>query len=661
MNTGTQPSRERLMVCISAHPLSERLVNTGKKLAADLKAEWYVVYVETPERLSLETDMENRVKRILHLAEQAGAKVITLPGRTVPEGVIRFARENSITKIIIGKPLRARWQEVVFGSPVDEILHKSGTIDVYIITDSEGPLRRGFPSRWKPHAPWSRYLMSVVLIAVVTLLGVPIHLWIEPTNLVMIYLLAVILAALYLGRGPSILTSILSVLSFDFFFVKPRFSLSVDDTQYILTFLGLFLVGLLVSSLTGVVRDQVEAAQRREVRITALYNFSQQLSSHPDLTGILQTILQQVSGAFEKSVVLQLRVESKLRTAIASPETVLTPQEMVLAEWCCEHAAACGRSSNHLPDAPVRFQPLSVGDIVIGVLCLLPWQSNQFILLEQRQLLEAYANLAALAIERTRLAEQANQARLLAETEKLQAALLNSISHDLRTPLATITGSFSSLLEAETNQDEVTMDPQTRLELIETGMEEAERLNQLVGNLLDMTRLESGALRLNRKESDIEDLIGAALLRFKPGMRKVIVRTSIPATRPVVWVDFVLIQQVLINLLDNSVKYSPAGAEILLEVKIAGNELLVSVNNQGPAIPMDELERVFEKFHPVRQQDHKGGTGLGLSICKGIVEAHQGRIWAENRSESGVRFTFALPLTPANKPDHPAPLIERRD
>jgi two-component system, OmpR family, sensor histidine kinase KdpD len=637
------PTRPRLMVCVSAHPISERLVRTGRRLARELNADWVVVYVETPERLSYSRPHNERLARILRLAEELGARVVGITGRTVPQAVTDYARANHITQIIVGKPLRPRWLEVINGSLVDEIIRLSGAADVYVISDDSGPLNPSLPQTLRPHAPAGRYLLAALMVGLVSILCIPIHFYIQSTNLVMLYLLAVIISALYLGRGPSILASMLSVLAFDFFFTDPKLSFSVYDTQYLLTFLGLFGTGLAISNLAGLVRSQVETSQNRELRTATLYNLSRELTRSSDLNAVLQTVLLHLSQTFERKAVIMLPEKVGLEIRAASPGLSLSSAETEAAEWAYQHAQPAGLGTNTLPETPLRWQPLQTVQGVVGVLGVQPNPLHPLVSMEQRQLLEAYSSLAALAIERASLADQASRARLLQEAEKLQSALLNSISHDLRTPLASVTGALSSLHEAEAEDSEIVMDHATRLELIDTGWEEAERLNRLVGNLLDMSRLEAGAVRLNREDGDIEDIIGAALSRLRNRLRGYHIHTQIPASRPLVWMDSVLIEQVLVNLIDNAAKYSPLDSHIEVGVDQTADQLNVWVADQGRGIPEGDLEHIFEKFFRVQRPDGVSGSGLGLSICKGIVEIHGGTIRAQNRPTGGTQITFSLP------------------
>ncbi len=640
---GPWPAGERILVCISSHPLSERLVRAGRRLADELNGEWFVVYVETPDRMEFSAPHSQRVARSMRLAEQLGASVQMISGPTIPEAVIDFARRHNITKIVAGKPLRSRWQELLSGSVVDEIIRRSGSIDVYVISDQSGPVKSGGLRSLHFHSSFTRYLLGAALVVVITLLCWPVQTFLHPVNLVMPYLAAVVVSAVFLGRGPSMLASVISVLAYDFFFIDPRLSFSVSDTQYLITFFGLLVVGLVISNLAGVVRHQMEVLSQRATQTGRLYALSRELAVSSDLDAVLYQVIGQIGKTFEREAVILLHTQGGLRVRAASPVFQLDENELAVAQWAFDHDQPAGRGTDTLPAARIRYQPLDTVRGVVGVLGVKPGEPDHYLTPEQRQLLDAYAGLAALAIERAQLTEQANQARMAEVSDKLQSALLNSVSHDLRTPLVTITGVLSSLDE-ELQGRTLPMDAEGRRELVQTGLEEAERLNRLVANLLDMSRLESGMLRLNLERCDLEEIIGGALMRLGHKLEGRQVNTSIPDDLPLVLADSVLVEQVLINLLDNACKYSPGGTPIDIQVVNAGGEVRVLLGDRGPGIAEADLGRIFDKFYRANPPERVIGTGLGLSICSGIIEAHGGRIWAQNRPEGGAAILFTLPV-----------------
>ena len=636
---GPWPAGERLMVCISPGALSERLIRTARRLADELKTEWFVIYVETPDQARISQKERDQVARALRLAEELGAETINLPGRSVAETVMDYARSHNITKIIAGKPIHSRWIDFLRGSVVDQLLRMSGSIDIYVISSEAQTPTKKVVEAWRPHRPFIRYMWGVGLVAAATGLNALIAPFISPTNLVVTYLLSVVLAAVFLGRGPAILASVLSVVVFDFFYIPPRGTLAVSDTEYLLTFFGLLAVGLVISYLTSLVRDQAIAAQRREAQTTSLYELGRDLIVTTGLEAVAKTVVTHISQSFSREAAIFLPEDNQLKVFATSPGLTPTDKELAVATWAFEHDQLAGRGTDTLPDATMRCQPLKTTRGMIGVLGIKPTDPDNYLTPDQRRTLDAFANQIALAIESAHLVEQAHQAELLEITDKLQTALLNSISHDLRTPLVTIIGALSSL-----EDNSPALDEEVRHSLIETAREEADRLNRLVGNLLDMTRLEAGAMRLHREACDVQDLIGSMLKQFGSRLESRPVHVNLQDNLPLVPLDFVLMGQVLVNIIDNALKYSPPGSSIEIQAQVISDQLLISVADQGVGIPSEDLTRVFDKFYRVQRPDSVSGTGLGLSISKGIVESHKGSIQAENRHGGGTIITVKLPL-----------------
>jgi two-component system, OmpR family, sensor histidine kinase KdpD len=494
--------------------------------------------------------------------------------------------------------------------------------------------------------PWSQYLQSATLVALATLIGFPLSLLIEATNLVMLYLLAVVIAAVRLGRRPAVLASILSVLAFDFIFVHPFYTFAVSDAEYLLTFAALLIVGMVISTLAAQAREQARAAQQREAQTVALYELSQDLSGVAELKAIAEILERHISQLFGGKIALFLPGDGQLELRLVSENFNLDENEQAVAMWVFQHAQPAGQGSNTLAGANATYLPLKTARNVMGVLGINLSEAINQMAPEQRRLLEAFASQAAQAIERVRLAGEAAQAQLLRETEKLQTILLNSISHDLRTPLTSITGALSSL-----HDDTTFLKESDRIILINTAWEQAKRLNALVGNLLDMSRLEAKAMKIKLEPGDIQDVIGVALSQLAERLEGHPLSLEIPDNLPLVPLDFVLMVQVLVNLLDNALKYSSAEGPLTLRVSISASELIIEVMDRGEGIPEKELVRIFEKFYRVRRANDTGGTGLGLSISKGIVEAHQGRIWAVARPGGGSIFTLTLPLAGELQPE----------
>ena len=645
--TGPWHTAERLLVCISPSPLSERLIRSTRRLADELKAEWMAIYVETPQLAVLSPEKRERIARILQQAEELGAQTSVLGSSgsvsASAQTILEFAQKNNISKIIVGKPLRPRWQDLLRGSMIDDLLRQSGDIDVYVVASTDQPSVPPEENPLKIHSSWTRYLWSIVFVAIATGLGFLIGGRIEPTNLVMLYLLTVVVAAIYLGRGPAILASVLGVMAFDFLFVTPYFTFAVSDTQYIITFIALFFVGIVISQLTARAREQADAAHQREAETAELYALSRDLSIARQLDGILHILIQHVEETFGRSTAILLPENGHLATRLASTDLKLDENEVAVADWVYRHGDPAGRHTNTLPASLFRYLPLKTARGVVGVLGVEgPEPSGPDLTPQQRRLMEAFASQAALAIERVQFAEQARHAQLLQATEKLQTALLNSVSHDLRTPLVSITGALTSLDEQSESLDE-----ENRKSLIVTAREEADRLNRLVGNLLSMTRIDSGAIKLHIEPGDIQDVIGTALDQLGKRIANRKVQVDVPIDFPLVPMDFTLIVQVLVNVLDNAVKYSPEYCAIEVSAELDKDNASVTVADRGEGIPPEDLTRIFDKFYRVQRPESISGTGLGLSISKGIVEAHNGNIQALGREGGGTIIQIELPLKSA--------------
>ncbi len=636
---GPWPAGERVLVCIGPGPLAEKLVRVGRRLAASLDAEWTALLVETPEYRRLPEAERERVGRALRLAEELGAWTEILTGLSPPQEIVSYARAHNVTKIVAGVSLRPWWERLIRGSLVDWIVRHSENMDVYVISTPLGPARpAAIPRPRQPANLWP-HVYAAGIVALVTFFGQFFHGRLEPANLTMLYLLAVVIVALEWGRGPAILAATLGVAAFDFFFVPPRFTMAVSDTQYLLTFVGLLVVGLVISALTSRVQEQVRAAREREAFTAALYALSRDLAAASELREILEAIARHVGSVFSRHVAIFLPEDGGPKVAFHSGDFPLTGNERAVATWVLQHGEPAGRGTETLPAAGARYLPLRTAQGIRGVLGVRPAAPTDSALSpEQQHLLDAFASQTALAIERAQLVAEARRVQVLQETERLQEALLNSISHDLRTPLASITGALSSLVE-----DGRVLDEPTRGELLETAREAAQRLNGLVGDLLDMTRLRGGALRLRREPADIEDLIGAALTQLGGSMDGRAVEVDIAPDLPLVSLDFVLMTRVLANLLENAVKYSAPGNPISVRARVVGQDLEIQVADRGPGVPGSELAGMFEKFQRSGPQVH-ASAGLGLAICKGFVEVHGGAISAENRPGGGLTVSLTIPL-----------------
>jgi two-component system, OmpR family, sensor histidine kinase KdpD len=462
--------------------------------------------------------------------------------------------------------------------------------------------------------------------------------------------LGVVVVAERYGRSPSVLSSFLGVVSFDFFFVPPRFSFAVSDSQYLVTFAVMLLVALVISSMTASTRYQAKIAGHRERRIASLYAMSRELAATRGEENMLGIAVKHVAEVFEAQAVILL---PDATGRIVYPESEGTPQschgsDLSVAQWVFDHGQMAGQGTDTLPGGEMVYIPLNASSGMIGVLALLPLNPARIALPEQQRLLETFTSQIALALERVRLAAEAHNSQLKMETEQLRNTLLSAISHDLRTPLAAIVGASSSLV-----RDEDKLDKHARHELGLTIYDEAIRMAGLANNLLDMARLEAGAVVLNRQWQPLEEVVGGALAGLTARIANHPVTVKLPRDLPLVEIDSLMIERVFANLLENAVKYTPPGTPIEISAATDRNELVVTVSDHGHGIPAGEEERIFEKFHRVASEGNQGGAGLGLTICRAIMEAHGGRIWADNLPAGGAAFHFTLPLTePPSMSEH---------
>jgi two-component system sensor histidine kinase KdpD len=457
----------------------------------------------------------------------------------------------------------------------------------------------------------------------------------------MVYLLGIILVAMRLGYGPSMGAAVLSVLLADFFFVPPYFSLAISDFQHAVTFIVMFVVAFVVSHLTQRIRLQADSAQYRERRTASLYSMSRELAATRavrNLADVAATHVHEVFGA--KIAILLAALDGKLES-VASGDKVFAPdeKEMAVAAWAFSHDKPAGVATDTLPSSRALYLPMRGAQGPIGILGVMPDVPQTLMETEQRALLDMFVSQIASALERARLAEETQRANVQIEAERLRSSLLSSVSHDFRTPLSVITGAASALLEPESS-----LPAAARRDLIETIHEEAERLNHLVRNLLDMTRIASGAVKVTKEWQPIESVVGAALSRLEEPLKGRQVDVSLAASLPLVPIDAALVEQVLINLLENAAKYTPPGSPIEISARHDNGDLVVAIADRGPGIPKELSEKIFEKFYRLPREREGGGAGLGLAICRGVVEAHGGRIWAETREGGGSVFRFSLPI-----------------
>ena len=637
---GPWPTAERLLVCVSGSPYSEKLIRATCRLAEELKAQWFTLYIETPQGGKQVAENRGRIWQNLRLAEGLGAQVASATAVDVTDAVMEYASRHNISKIVVGKPNRPRWREILQPPIVDRIIRRSGAIDIVVVsfTQETGADDSGVSGK-RSSFEARGYTASLMLVAAATILCELLRPFLAPTNMVMFYLLAVVVASVRLGRKPAIATVFLSVIAFNFFFVPPRLTLVVSDAQYLLTFLGLFVVGMVISSLVARARERAEVMRSREVQTASLYYLSRDLAASADIDAVLKAVQRNVEEALNAQVVILLPEGEHLDIMASSDGLALDMKVQAVADWAFRNNHPAGRATDTLVSANLIYLPLQTPSSVLGVMGVKLMHQHDYHSQDNRRLLDAFTTQAAMAMERIRFSRQAEQAQILQARENLERALLNSISHDLRTPLVSVTGVLSSLKEEGTH-----LSDHARRELLESACSEAERLNRFVGNLLDMTRIEAGAIRLNVELCDVQDLVGCALAATEQRLGNRSVEIRLADNLPLVSMDLVLMTQVLVNLLDNAHKYASAESSIEVSATTDNGWLSLEVSDRGPGVPEHDLKRVFDKFYRIPIPEGAGGTGLGLSICKGIVEAHGGKIIAENRTGGGLRIVIRLPL-----------------
>ncbi|MFE1599274.1 ATP-binding protein [Methylobacterium sp. ID0610] len=639
---------ERVLVCVSEDPRSAGLVRTAKRLADRLHAPWTALAVEGPRSLSLSEAERDRIADTLRLADRLGGDAVTIPGgRRIADDVLAYARSANVNHIVLGKSQRSRLFELMHGSVVHDLLRRSGPISVHVVA-GEAVETAAVPRKTTATAPatpaWSPRAYLAALLAVAASLGVALvgqpYFGIENADLFL--LSSVVAVAVRAGLGPSLLAVVAASLSYNFFFLPPVYTLTIADPTNVAAFVLFTLVAVLVSNLAARAQQVAAVSQARARSTERLYGFSRKLAGCGTLDDVLWATCAQVAAMLRVRVVLLLPDREGLGVQAGyPPEDRLDEADVAAAKWAFDNDRAAGRGADTLPGARRLFLPMRTGRGTIGVIGLDADGKGPILTPEGRRLLDALADMGALAIERVRLVEDLDRAERAAETDRLRQALLTSISHDLRTPLASVLGAATTLRDLDQ-----ALTPPAKGELLATIIEESERLNRFIANLLDMTRLEAGAVVPNLAPQDVGETVGTALRRTETvlsGHRTVL---DLPDDLPLLRLDPVLFEQVLVNLLDNAAKYAPAGSTVTIRGRREGRRVRLQVLDEGEGLPEDEVERVFDKFHRVRKGDRvRAGTGLGLSIARGFIEAMGGTLTAANRTDRmGAVFTLSLPV-----------------
>src|SRR5271170_661075 len=645
---GPWDAGDRVLVCVSEASSTAALIRYARRVADRLHAPWTAIYVETARTTRLNDAERDRIAEFLRLAERLGASTIRIPGRKIADEVIAYAEENNITQIVIGKSNRPRWFEILHGSVVHDLVRKSGPISVHVMSAEEtepAPPRSVATRPRSEPVPAHAYAGAAGAVVVALGLGSLIERFIGLQSISLVFLMAVLASAIAWGLRPALFACLLSVLVFNFFFLPPLYTFTIADPENAVALFFFGLVAVVISNLTAATRRQIVSARARAKTTAELYAISRKLAAIGTLDDLLWATAYQVSSMLNVRTVLLFPAKEGRSLDLACgypPEDQIDDADMAAARWSWEHNRAAGRGADTLPGGKWLFLPLRTGSGPIGVIGI-DRDAPGPLIPDERRLLDALADQAAVAIERISLARGLAEARVLGETERLRGALLTSISHDLRTPLASILGIVSSLRSYTDRYDE-----SQRAELLATLQDEAERLNRFVVNLLDMTRLESGAIELKLDLVDIAEIVGAALEHAGSVLAHHQVELVIAADLPMLRLDQILFEQVLFNLLDNAAKYAAPGSRIDVHARREGDIVAIEVSDEGPGIPREDFERIFDKFYRVQAQDRRrAGTGLGLAICRGFVEALGGWIVARNRRDrSGAVLTIRMPVVP---------------
>jgi two-component system sensor histidine kinase KdpD len=650
---GPWAAGERILVCVSEDPRAAGLVRYTKRVADRVHAPWTAISIETRRSLQLTDEQRDRLADTLRLAEALGAEALTIPSveRRIADDIIKFAQANNVTQIIIGKSTRSRWFEIVRGSVVHDLVRRAGNISVNVIPGDEpsnsvvkNPVHTA--ARADPFNP-RPYLMALAITAFGLAAAALIKPYFGIENVDLVFLTAVVGVAVRYGLWPSLLASVAASLCYNFFFLPPIYTFTITDPTNVAAFFFFMLIAGLVSNVAARVRTQADTAIGRIRTTEQLYAFSRKLAGTATLDDVLWATAYQTALMLKVRVVLLLPEDGVIAVKAGyPPEDQLDKADLAAANWAWSNDRPAGRGSDTLPGAKRLFLPMRTGRGSIGVIGIDNDRSGPLLTPDQRRLLDALVDQGALAIERVLLVEDMDRVKRTVESERLRSALLTSISHDLKTPLASVLGAASTMRDLAGS-----LSDQQKHDLLATVIDESERLNRFIANLLDMTKLESGAIVPNTALHDIGEIVGSALRRAGKILTRHKVSLELSADLPMLELDAVLFEQVLFNLLDNAAKYSPTDTTIAIRSWRERDQVALQVVDEGEGIPPAEVESVFDKFYRAQKGDHvRPGTGLGLAISRGFIEAMHGRISAANRTDrGGAVLTIRLPIPAAAK------------
>jgi len=640
-------ARDRFLIAVTLDGQAEQLVRIGKRFADALDAEWLVVSVETPQLLKLSESERNRRIDILRLAESLGAETVTLDGSSAIDALLEYARLRNVTRIVIGEAKRVGWRAWLRRSTTTEFVRRGRGFDISVIArrETHSPTRKEVPDTAAAEIRWERYWAALLISACCTGAAALMYPYFDLTNLIMVYLLGTTVAALRLGRGPASFAAVASVTAFDFCFVPPRFSFAVRNIQYLVTFGVMLVMALVIASLVANVRAQTRVAGARERRTSLLYAMSRELAATRSFNNLARVAIKHVAETFASRATVLLPDADGHLQALQGVELAesLDGADLSVAQWVFDHGRPAGLVTDTLPTAAAQYVPLTGTHQTLGVLAVQPTQRRRLMLPEQSHLLETFAGQIALAIDRSKRAEEAEAARVAVETESLRNSLLASISYDLRAPLETITEASRALNDPSFKPDS-RADGATRPQLARSIEVKAREMSEIIANVLDLMSFEVGKVHLRRDWNGIDDLVASAVERLDGHFAEHPIDVALPAELPPVYVDATLVARVLVNLLDNAIKHTPPGTRITVSAGLEGDAVRVVVDDNGPGLPPNP-ERLFAKFQRGRDDSSAGGAGLGLALCRAIVSAHGGQISAMQRPGGGARFVFMVPTT----------------
>lgn len=646
---GPWPAAERILVCINEHPFSAELVRRARRIADSTKAAWTALYIESARHGALNEVAKDRVDDTLRLAQRLGAETVTLPGRDIAQTVLEYARRNNFTQIVIAKSRRPWWFEIINGSVVRDLIQQGETISVTVVSPKGEtlPVKDVKTAARSGPFPWRHYALSAGAVALTVAIAWLLAGALTVGNTSMLFLVPVLVSAVLFGLRPALFTSFVSVMAYNFFFLPPLYTFTISDPNNWLSFAVLLFVAIIAGNLAASVRRQADLVAARAAITSDLYGFTGKLAGIAGLDDILWAACFQISSMLRANTVLLLPDPVTQRPVIRAgypPDDELDAQDLAAAAWSWDNGQAAGRNSQTLPGAKRLFLPMRTGEGLVGVIGLQRTDNRALFTPDERRLLDALIDQSALAIERAQLVEKVDEAQVLAQADRLRVAMLTSLSHDLRTPLASILGAATTLLSNLGLYDVA----QTQ-ELLLTLREEAERLDRFVGNLLDMSRLEAGVLGVKIEDVDIADVANVALKRLARRLANHKVQTMLPGDLPYIRADPLLLEQALVNILDNAAKYAPANSSIRIGARIESGRVLLTVEDEGSGIPPEEVDRIFDKFYRAKAADRRiAGTGLGLAVARGFLEAFGGTLSGANRADvKGAVFSIGLPLAPS--------------